>query len=418
MDPVVKVCAEHMDAQIGKVARGKHVVMSARGRGETARAIALCSRIAKRDGEPPDLVTIYDGTMGKLDMAHAAKQKGSVGNALCVHEFPRTSMLPILRDHYEMVYDAMPVAVGVHTRKGGLDVARLGCYADLYAGYPHNNWQMARHGKSWWEIMSDTTGLTIEPKHLKFAVPHECAPIPAESELPPPFAGRDARMKGESDDPKQAMLPPGGTYVTFNTSAGPRCRVKLAPPDVWIAIFDHLANLGIQVVQVGSASDWPQNNEAYKGVAEKIINRTGLRLPLTVRLMEQSIAYIGNEGFLHYLAAGMGLPAVALFGPTPQGVYAFPGNLNLQRRLDNKMLPCPAQSCLWDGALPHGKDWAAICKMHKAVLLDGETETPVNPYGPYFCGNMEDAQKAAGHVGEFIMALRGTFKGAQVVGAA
>ena len=418
MDPVVKVCAEHMAAQIGKVTPGKVAVLAARGRGETARAIALCSRIAKRDGVPPDLVTIYDGTMGKLDMAWAASA-ASVGNVLCVHEFPRTSMVPLLLSHYDTVYDAMPVAVGIHTRGDGLDVGMLSCYAELYYGYPEMNRKLHAHGKSWWEIMSDTTGLTIEPKHLKFAVPHECAPIPAESELPPPFAGRDARMKGESDDPKQAMLPPGGTYVTFNTSAGPRCRVKLAPPDVWIAIFDHLANLGIQVVQVGSASDWPQNNEAYKGVAEKIINRTGLRLPLTVRLMEQSIAYIGNEGFLHYLAAGLGLPAVALFGPTPQGVYAFPGNLNLQRRLGNGRLACLADppSCLWDGAQPHGRDWAAVCKLQNAVIRDGETDRPANPQAPY-CANMEDAQKAAGSVGEFIMALRGTFKGAQVVGAA
>jgi len=148
------------------------------------------------------------------------------------------------------------------------------------------------------------------------------------------------------------------------------------------------------------------------------IDRRGTRLPLVNRLLKGALCFIGNEGFLHYMAYGLGVPAVSLFGPTPMDVYGFPGNLNLIRGDGKGHVACPLGTCFWGGGFAAPQNWARQC-IAAGFMTEGDDGKPVplHPH-PLICMNMPLPEVAAAAIGDFVMARMGAFKGADVEGLA
>lgn len=75
----------------------------------------------------------------------------------------------------------------------------------------------------------------------------------------------------------------------------------------------------------------PADDEPCRRVLERLRSRQalparGLRLERTAALLSCCTAYVGNDSGLTHLAAALGLPVVAVFGPTDPAVWAPPGH--------------------------------------------------------------------------------------------
>jgi hypothetical protein len=78
----------------------------------------------------------------------------------------------------------------------------------------------------------------------------------------------------------------------------------------------------IKIVQIGA-----KNSRQIPFVDVNLIGRTPL--PQALRIVQNSTLHIdGDSGFVH-AAAHMGVPCVAMFGPTPGGFFGYPSNRNI-----------------------------------------------------------------------------------------
>ncbi|NQT87484.1 hypothetical protein HQ560_12010, partial [bacterium] len=81
---------------------------------------------------------------------------------------------------------------------------------------------------------------------------------------------------------------------------------------------------------------------------KRVIDRRGLRWPLSVRLMNGADAYFGLEGAMAYVAFACGTRSLVAYGSTPEGVFAFQGSIALNEQ--------PCKACWWTT-----KNWFAKC---------------------------------------------------------
>lgn len=97
----------------------------------------------------------------------------------------------------------------------------------------------------------------------------------------------------------------------------------------------------LMVVQIGGPT-----SRAIPGVDVDLVGKTTIRQALDV-LSRSKLHIDGDSGFVHG-ATAMGVPCVAMFGPTPAKFFGYPENENLQ---DDG-----CQSCFWTK-----NDWLEKC---------------------------------------------------------
>jgi len=385
---------------------GKRIaILTEIGRGEVARAITLAA--AHRRAHAEDQIAVvahYDGTMPKYDMLAYAGLTETIAEFIMAPtpggaRLSRPALLAPLRECFEIVYDAIPVPVGVY-RRGAVtpkDTARLAPYAAVYHGYPHDNWRLAHAQEPWWAIMAQTTGLDVRWQDLMLAAPTECCPLPTQEELPP-GAGLHKLITASGSADEQDGEFPVRPYVVVHNSGGYASYNKIAPPAVMAAIVEALRDCGIESVQVGTATD-----QRIKGCSYKL----GLRLPLTNRLIAGAVALIDVEGFLNYMAAGLNVRAAVFFGPTPPVLYGFPGNKNII----GTRCPADSKTCFWGGGWTWGDNWGSICAEKPVPTSRGpqvvqrlHTILRNNPHYPY-CMNFPLPQQAVEIVLPWVQSL-------------
>ena len=400
-EEMVKGTAETLSHSEGK----RIAILTEIGRGEVARAIVLAA--AHRMVYPADqivMVAHYDGTMPKYDMLVGVGLMGMIAEFIMAPtpggtRLSRAELLVPLRECFEVVYDAIPVPIGVY-RRGAMtpkDVARLAPSATVYYGYPRDNWRLAYSQEPWWEIMAQTTGLKVSWRDLALAAPTICSPFPLQEELPP---GADLQKlitaSGSADETDAEFAP--RPYVVIHNSGGCASHNKIAPPALMAAILEGLHNCGIESVQVGTITD-----QRIKGCSYKL----GLRLPLTNRLIMDAVALIDVEGFLNYMAAGLNIRAAVFFGSTPPVLYGFPGNKNII----GTRCPADSKTCFWGGGWTWGDGWGTICAETPVPTSQGprvvqrlNTILRNNPHYPY-CANFPSPQQAAEIVVPWVQSL-------------
>lgn len=387
-------------------------VLADQGIGEMARAIALCGAVKASLG-PQGTVTLvghYDGTMAKRDMAHRAKECLSIDNYIeaptpgGIH-LPRAVLIDCLVDHFDVLYDAMPIAVKTYERSHVEAQAwadnRLAPYATIYHGWPIDNWRLKYEMLPWWEIMSLTTGFDIGGKHLADdlfpACALECAPWPEADDIPPGGSLEDLKRLSGADEADLPDLPDGVPYVVVHSGAGYGSRNKIAPKHVTDAIIKEIEDHDVPCVQVGVTGD-----QLFK-CRHRIMD---VRLPITNQVIQGATCLVDNEGMLNYMAQGLGVHAAVMFSVTPYTIYGMPGNLNLvpglsrfdakdkvPKQLIGKPRACPLATCFWGGGWTWGENWCSRCRLEDVGFYN-----PENPS----CMNFPKPADAAREVWQFV----------------
>jgi len=116
--------------------------------------------------------------------------------------------------------------------------------------------------------------------------------------------------------------------------------------------------LDYHVVLLGDARDAGQTAQIARGLAGRVSDLAGKTGILeTAAVIERSVLFIGNDSGLTHLAEAVGVPAIALFGPTVEafGYYpSLPRSKVIERSIGcrpcsrNGRRPCPrgTQECL------------------------------------------------------------------------
>ena len=114
-----------------------------------------------------------------------------------------------------------------------------------------------------------------------------------------------------------------GADLLVAVQAGSGSPTKCWPSDRFVRVVDGLHKNGIQVVLI----EGPADAEATQGVAG------GLSIPLprlrdaslssVVGVLSQCNAFLGNDSGLTHVATALGLPTVAVFGPTDPAIWGL-----------------------------------------------------------------------------------------------
>ena len=116
----------------------------------------------------------------------------------------------------------------------------------------------------------------------------------------------------------QAFLPalPQGHRVAIHPGSGGYSMARRWEPAKWAAVADALTERhGAQVILVGTPADGADSVQAaMHGPATNLAGRTSL--PQLAALLGQCDLFLGADSGVMHLAAAMGVPVVALFGPS------------------------------------------------------------------------------------------------------
>lgn len=142
----------------------------------------------------------------------------------------------------------------------------------------------------------------------------------------------EARMQlGERDDRPFAVLVPGANWPT-----------KRYPPGHFAEVARGLrSELGLRVVTVGGPSDrWAAGDI---GPDLDLCGKTSLAV--TTAVLERAAVVISNDTGPMHIAAALGRPLVALFGPTSEALTGPYGQPGACVRVALPCAPCLSRSC-------------------------------------------------------------------------
>jgi lipopolysaccharide heptosyltransferase II len=132
---------------------------------------------------------------------------------------------------------------------------------------------------------------------------------------------------------------------------GPAPFAAVVPGSVWAtkrwpaANFAKLASglaseLGLRVVLLGSAAERELCEDVVRKSGNGVVNAAGeASLGVTGAVIERARLFVGNDSGPTHMAMALGVPSVALFGPTDPGQFDFTGH-----RLVYRDLACSACS--------------------------------------------------------------------------
>lgn len=151
----------------------------------------------------------------------------------------------------------------------------------------------------------------------------------------------------------QAGVDPARRYVVISASAG--WPGKQWPVERWAAVADALARAGVTVVLAGGKGDALLVKGLQAAMREPACSLVGATtLPVLAAVLEGGALWLGSDSGGLHLAAAVGTPTVALFGPTNPAKWAPPGPRNRVVRADHDCSGCvawhPRAPCLQDGA--------------------------------------------------------------------
>jgi len=129
---------------------------------------------------------------------------------------------------------------------------------------------------------------------------------------------------------------PNHPYVAFHLGAG--FPSKCLPMDRFAAAAGALASRGAGIVLVGGPEDAPRSAEMQAGLTVPATDLAGrLSVKETAAVLERCVLFVGNDSGPMHLAAAVGTPVVAAFGPSDAGTYHPWGVPHRILQLD---LPC------------------------------------------------------------------------------
>lgn len=149
------------------------------------------------------------------------------------------------------------------------------------------------------------------------------------------------REQGVSPDTPLIGLNPGATYGT----------AKRWLPERFAALADRAAERGVGVVVTGSPAEAEGSRQIASRATTPLIDLAGrISLSELFALMERLRCYVTNDSGAMHVAAAMGCPVVAVFGPTDWRTTAPYADDAILVRHDTPCAPCLLRECPTDHA--------------------------------------------------------------------
>jgi len=165
------------------------------------------------------------------------------------------------------------------------------------------------------------------------------------SELNPKFYLKDLDRDWANDFWKSKGLTPGGRSEVIILHPGSGSKKKVWPLDQFLNLTRYLQDrLSSKILIVLG----PAEGSEVQGAFEKIGPNTpilakGLSLLRLASVMEGCRFFIGNDSGISHMAAALGLPTVAIFGPTDPRVWSPRGEKVVVVRKEIPCSPCPQE---------------------------------------------------------------------------
>ncbi|MGN6562268.1 MAG: glycosyltransferase family 9 protein [Thermomicrobiales bacterium] len=188
---------------------------------------------------------------------------------------------------------------------------------------------------------------------------------------------------------QKLLGPTSGPVIVIHPTNGPYAPKRQWAPERFAAVADRLAREhGATIVLAGVASEAERIAAVERAMATPAINLAGrTELPVLAGLLQRADLVIGNDSAVCHLAAALGTPTLAIFGPANDRAWAPYGAQPVVLPLNEQQQPCLPTSRVLTvrGADPH-----APC------LYTGYG--PGNPHGCPNCRCLDliDANRIAG----------------------
>ena len=137
----------------------------------------------------------------------------------------------------------------------------------------------------------------------------------------------------------------GATRPLIAVAPGAAHATKRWPVDHWRVLVDRMVEAGMDVVVVGGADDVDIAGTVAAGRGGRSRTAAGLfGLQATGAALRQAKALVSGDTGVMHMAAGVGTPVVALFGPTVEAFGFFPYTRRAEvLQLDMACRPCSSQ---------------------------------------------------------------------------
>ena len=171
-------------------------------------------------------------------------------------------------------------------------------------------------------------------------------PVPADLDPKPRIQARPATLTQADVMLAAAGLAPGQPIVGFAPGAA-YGHAKRWPPDRVAQVIAALSRQGAAAVIVGAAADRETGRAIESSLlpgarAVNLIGRTSLRQ--LVGIVARCAAFVSNDSGAMHIAAALGVPLTALFGPTDERETAPAGEADVIVR-DVFCRPCMLREC-------------------------------------------------------------------------
>jgi ADP-heptose:LPS heptosyltransferase len=214
-------------------------------------------------------------------------------------------------------YDAVILFHHLSTRWGALKFALVSRLtgARVVAGLDNGRGGFLTHAAADW-------GFGARPEWGYWLDVVAALGIPA-SETPPVYAVPPA-ARAAADGLLTALPGGSGRLVALHAGVGGYAPLKQWPAERFVALARRLiAEQGVTILLVGGPEMAPLGAGLARQIGPSTVDLTGRTdLSVLAALLGRCALTIGNDSGVVHLAAAVGCPALALFGPTNAGAWA------------------------------------------------------------------------------------------------
>lgn len=155
------------------------------------------------------------------------------------------------------------------------------------------------------------------------------------AELKIPFTQKSPRLYPNEADLKEARevagLVPSKKYVAIHIGSG--SQTKNWALFSFQDLVSWLKQEGWGVVVVEGPADIEVSQKFWSNpISADCIKFHGKSLPLVAGLLKQCVAFVGHDSGLSHIAAAVGTPTIAMFGPTSPDIWGPRGNVTILRK--------------------------------------------------------------------------------------
>jgi ADP-heptose:LPS heptosyltransferase len=165
------------------------------------------------------------------------------------------------------------------------------------------------------------------------------------SELNPKLHLKDSDRDWAKDFWKNKGLTPGERSDVIILHPGSGSKKKVWPLDQFLNLARYLQDrLGSKILIVLGPAEGSEVQKAFERMGSNTpILAKGLSLVRLASVMEGCRFFIGNDSGISHMAAALGLPTVAIFGPTDPRVWSPRGERVVVVRKEIPCSPCPQE---------------------------------------------------------------------------